>query len=840
MTSDDNTYSLKISAFGGQINWKGKDLLSSSATAINAISIKPKEELIANYTSKNPKSFSVSNIPEKSAHEVNTEKNPTKTITFSHVEGGWPERVVADPEPEKVAREKKNWVREREKGTNFYKIITNLTTSAEIIFKQNQLMDVYEEYFDNVEETSINDNFEAKVEMVYKDIEPYKRSVRKVVWNIPEDKEEQKKIAVAYHLDKTINQDIPPDYLPPALVWDIDKPNEPTNVLKCSSEIVTLAFNNKHSNIVGVGLANGTAGFFNLKNNKAVGFTKVENSHTEPVTEFLWLKSKNLTEFVTCSTDGSIRWWEIKDKECLILLEGYTTPVEIVPLCTHLFLTNKEVIGDKEITKEYGGTKIDNTSDAGPNKFLVATEQGVIFVVNKKKTEGDIAQKLGLNGGNHLGPIVGMQRNPSSFKFILTVGDWTVRIWTEDLRTPIFISKYHPAYLSDCLWTPRVGMFLISRSDGLINGYDLCYKLNEPCFSYKVTDAALTTMAISMRGDKLLVGDEEGKVSLVKLSESFYVQPNKDDLEVKKNNLGKFFDNEQAKEKLLTTVKKVPMKKENVVNKEKLEKEKQQRIDDITNEYLNYISVITGKKVGDEENAEEEEKHLDEDIKKSPQKENKEEVAEKTVEVNNNELHDEDINDNELKQMQQQEDNKQTVESKQIDQKVEAKDDNLLKSNDNPELENKPNEKPNEEIKSNDYPEVENKQIEKPNEETPEIDNKQNATPNKEEDIKQSPVKQVEDNKQEDIKQTPEDGHQEESIKEGELNADNNKDLNKENEPNQNDRNQHREDSINEEELKQNDRNQHREDSINEEELKQNNVDQQANNNKADDMDEEL
>ncbi|MCQ2816553.1 MAG: hypothetical protein MJ252_04715 [archaeon] len=604
MASDENTYSLKKMNFGLAITWKTKDLpTAATSNNVNSVSIKPDEKYLERFTTKNPKSVSFTNIVEKSAHSVHTEKNPTKTITISHVEGGWPEYVISDPEPEKIAREKKGWVRAKEKTPNFAKTIDNLCSSAEFIFKQNQLMDVYEEYFENQEVAVSSDVFEAKVEMVYKDTEPYKRIVNKVVWNVPEEKVEQRKIAVAYRLNRNANQEIPPDYVPPALVWDVDKPNAPTNVLRVNSntEIVTLAFNNKFSHILGVGCANGTAGFFNLQNNKYVGWTKVEASHTEPITEFVWMKSRNSNEFVTCSTDGSIRWWEIQEKECLTLLEGYTTPVEINCL-KPLFLTNTD---ENDITKDYGGTRIDNNSEAGATKFLIATEQGAIFVVNKKKNEGEMGQKLGLNGGNHLGPIVGMQRNPSSFKFILTVGDWTARIWTEDLKTPIYISKYHPSYLSDCLWTPRVGMFLISRSDGWINGYDLCYKLNEPCFSYKVTESPLTTMALSSKGDKLLVGDEEGKISMVKLSESFYYQGTKEELDIKKNNLGKFFENEQTREKILTTVKKVIQKKAVEGQAEKEEKARQEKIDQITEKYINETSEITGIKNPEEGEGEE-------------------------------------------------------------------------------------------------------------------------------------------------------------------------------------------------------------------------------------------
>jgi dynein intermediate chain 2 len=78
--------------------------------------------------------------------------------------------------------------------------------------------------------------------------------------------------------------------------------------------------------------------------------------------------------------------------------------------------------------KEYGGTRIEYHPDSGGTKFLVATEQGVTFLANKKKNDVDIQQKYGINWGRHLGPVTGIQRCPSQPKFILTVGDWTARV----------------------------------------------------------------------------------------------------------------------------------------------------------------------------------------------------------------------------------------------------------------------------------------------------------------------------------------------------------------------------------------------------------------------------
>jgi len=188
--------------------------------------------------------------------------------------------------------------------------------------------------------------------------------------------------------------------------------------LRCNSEIITLAFNNKHQNLLGAGCANGTAVIFDLNNSKILAISRLEESHSESISDFVWLKSRNGYEFVTTSTDGKVIWWEIK---------GYNAtpavPVTIEPE-KPLVLIDK----DNEIEKEYGGTKIEYNPEAGATKFLIGTEQGTIFVANKKKNEADIQNRLGFKWGRHLGPIYGMQRCPVQTKFFLTVGDWTSRV----------------------------------------------------------------------------------------------------------------------------------------------------------------------------------------------------------------------------------------------------------------------------------------------------------------------------------------------------------------------------------------------------------------------------
>jgi hypothetical protein len=45
-------------------------------------------------------------------------------------------------------------------------------------------------------------------------------------------------------------------------------------------------------------------------------------------------------------------------------------------------------------------------------------------------------------------------RNPFFPKYFLSVGDWTWRVWNEDLRSPLLVSPYAAAYLSSGTWSP--------------------------------------------------------------------------------------------------------------------------------------------------------------------------------------------------------------------------------------------------------------------------------------------------------------------------------------------------------------------------------------------------
>jgi dynein intermediate chain 2 len=169
-----------------------------------------------------------------------------------------------------------------------------------------------------------------------------------------------------------------------------------------------------------------------------------------------------------------------------------------------------------------GGSSLEYNSEAGPSKYLVGTEQGVVLGINLKNRKQNNGLSVYDQGpGKHHGPIYSIQRNPANTKCFLTVGDWTARIWNEDLKTPIMTTKYHSSYLTAGCWSPtRAGVFFVTRMDGVVDIWDYFYRQNEVAYSHKVGDAMLSSVAVQGGGKLVAMGDVTGTVSLLELCES--------------------------------------------------------------------------------------------------------------------------------------------------------------------------------------------------------------------------------------------------------------------------------------------------------------------------------
>ena len=86
---------------------------------------------------------------------------------------------------------------------------------------------------------------------------------------------------------------------------------------------------------------------------------------------------------------------------------------------------------------------------ATTTRYIINTCYSPLLQVNlKNRKQNNGITVFDQGPGKHHGPIYSIQRNPANTKCFLTIGDWTARIWIEDLRTPIMTTKYHSSYLT--------------------------------------------------------------------------------------------------------------------------------------------------------------------------------------------------------------------------------------------------------------------------------------------------------------------------------------------------------------------------------------------------------
>ena len=329
-----------------------------------------------------------------------------------------------------------------------------LVTESEKCIRQNNEIDLFEEYFAGEQPDHQAEQISTKTLMLFKDPNPIKRAVTKITWH--PDVSSDLRVAVSYAILRF--QQMPPKMPLYSYIWNLNNPNYPEKVLAPPSALCTLAFNHKNPDIVVGGSYNGSLSIFDLKKGSSrpvitpVETTLIEKSHHDPVYDIYWLTHGKMgTEFVSTSTDGRILWWDMKK-----LGDG---PVD------SLLLTETFKQGEQTIDKVLGGTKLEYNTEAGPLKYLVGTEQGYVLQANKRPGRAvEINQRFGLDSGKHHGPVYAIQRNPALNKYFLTVGDWTAKIWSEDIKNPIMQTRYHPSYLTHGCWSPtRTGLFFLTR-----------------------------------------------------------------------------------------------------------------------------------------------------------------------------------------------------------------------------------------------------------------------------------------------------------------------------------------------------------------------------------------
>jgi dynein intermediate chain 2 len=477
--------------------------------------VRPNTEVRDLYIERAPCTTVTQVVPDLSEHEVNTKQTDVSHRGMSHVEGGWPKDV--DPEE---AEHVKRYLKKSQKDVDYLKAVSAIGGQVEDLIKQNNAIDIYEEYFSGrIVDHSSEVPYANTVAIFVDPHKEYKRSASYISW-YPDG---ANKLAVAYSIMEF--QQTPENMPTSSYIWDVANPSEPDFELTPSFPLTCVNFNEKDPNILGGGQYNGQVAYWDTRKGHApVETSPIEHSHRDPVYDLAWMQSKTGTECMTCSTDGWVYWWDIR---------RISEPVE------------KLQVMDKVSKSVYGAVSMEYEAIAGPTKFLVGTEQGSVISCNRKaKNPQD--RIVGTYPGHH-GAVNSVERNPFFPKYFLSIGDWTARLWNEDLKTPIMSTKYDGAYINGGCWSEtRPGVFFVIKSDGCLDVWDYFYKQNDSVLSVKVSNDSLTSFNLQESGRYISVGAQNGDVTLLNLCEGLAaLQQNE------KQGIGQMLEREFKREKNL-------------------------------------------------------------------------------------------------------------------------------------------------------------------------------------------------------------------------------------------------------------------------------------------------
>ncbi|KAH6582055.1 hypothetical protein BASA61_008681 [Batrachochytrium salamandrivorans] len=470
----------------------GRQTLFTERPAELTVNIPPEPTYIKNYVERNPCHAEVQCAPEKSEHEVNTESFSFTNRGILHTQGGWPKDV--DPtDVEHTIRYRKKI----EKDEEYMRSIKTLGESMEHCIKQNNAIDIYEEYFVESVDTISAESPSAKSVNVYRDPNEIKRSASYLSW-YPEDGH---KIAVAYSVLDF--QKMPANMSLDSYIWDIENPNTPEQTLSPESLIVCIKYNPKDPHILVGGSYNGLLSYWDTrKGSFPVDTSPIEKSHCDPVYNVSWVQSKSefcnmqVPSFFSVSTDGQVMWWDIRK---------LSEPTETM------------IIDPERNGVIVGGTVLDFETTM-PTKFMVGSENGSVFMCNKKAKNP--SEKITHIYPGHHGPIYALQRNPFFLKNFLTIGDWKAQIWAEDVRSPIMSTKYSTQYLTDGCWSPtRPSVFFTSKMDGTFDVWDYIFKQHEPTLTVQAGNSHIQCIKAQEHGKILATTAQDGSTTLFELSD---------------------------------------------------------------------------------------------------------------------------------------------------------------------------------------------------------------------------------------------------------------------------------------------------------------------------------
>nr|XP_034825021.1 dynein intermediate chain 3, ciliary-like [Maniola hyperantus] len=491
-------YRKKRSSFGRQPLFceQGPELCDSVAAA---------PPLQRDYMLRNPVHQPAQHAPRHSQHAVNTLRAEYTTSGANHAEGGWPKDVnVLDPEATQRYR------RKVEKDEPYIHCVMSLSARMEHYMMQNNAVDLFRAYYAELPAASPVERAGCRTVNVYRDPAAgvgRGRPVAALSWQ----REGGARFAVAYaDVDFHLAPRAPLD----ACVWDVQRAAAPAAALLPPAPLLALQFSPRRADVLAGGLASGQVAVWDLRRGGApVALSAPHVAHRGPVHSVLFVSSKSGRELFSGAPDGVCKWWDTR---------AMSAPTD------EMILDVVESASGAQSASRAHGVSVLEYEPTIPTRFMAGTEDGLVIGGNRKgKTP---AEKLPLKLEAHLGPVRSLERNPGFLKNFLTVGDWTVRVFSEECReSAVLWSPPLRQRVTAATWSPtRLSLLLALQGDGRLAAWDLLRRQHAPALAVQVCAEPLLRVQFHDGGALAACGSGAGHVYLVELAPSL-AQSDKND-----------------------------------------------------------------------------------------------------------------------------------------------------------------------------------------------------------------------------------------------------------------------------------------------------------------------
>ncbi|CAD7944206.1 unnamed protein product [Amoebophrya sp. A25] len=279
----------------------------------------------------------------------------------------------------------------------------------------------------------------------------------------------------------------------------------PEYIFNTESGVCSLDWHPERAALLAVGLYDGTVMVYDVrgKTKKPVYASTIRtNKHTDPVWEVRWnTSSEGTLSFYSISADGRVTIW--------LLMKDKLESEELMALKLH---SGEEE--DTGLTGLAGGLCFD-FHKTNEDLFLIGTEEGRIHKCSKSYS----GQYLDTYEGHSMAVYSVRWNHFHANIFISSSADWTVKLWDHNVKTPI-MSFDLAQQVGDVAWAPYSStVFAAITSDGVTHVYDLSINRNGAlCWQKVVAKAKCTHLSFASSSPILIVGDDRGGVTSLKLS----------------------------------------------------------------------------------------------------------------------------------------------------------------------------------------------------------------------------------------------------------------------------------------------------------------------------------